>query len=244
MTDRRGWQTITLGTHNIGRAKMAEVAQVAAECDALALQEASDANRIVLRKHLERFDLRLLDHDAGVGAPATPLIYDPATLRFEAKVVRLLLPSRWVGVGAGPSRSKPKWFVGGRFLHRPTGRQIVYGSVHNLASQWNPIRRRYATELNQHLARLLEDRKAITAVGGDFNIKPSGPSTAPLRKAGFRCNQTAAAREIKTHGSWGPPDQVWWQPDERIRFGGHRAIRTGSDHDALLVELEIKERNR
>ncbi len=232
-------QQLTVGTLNVGKAPAGEVVKVARECDALALQEMSDGADIV--KALREDGFRIVSGPEGTGQPATPLAYDPATLELHAPIRELLLPRKFVGPGAGPAWSKPKWFVGARFVHKPTGRLVVYGSVHNLASQYLPLRRRYAMTFSTALVKVLNDRAAITLVGGDFNAQPTDATLAPLRDAGWTCNHMEGKKR-GTHGRRAI-DGVWWRRnDKRIRFDRHQVRATRSDHDAVIVTFDIKEK--
>lgn len=234
-----GWQALTVGTLNLGNARVSEVVKIARQCDVLCLQEAGD--RADVKQALRREGFTVLDGDGKAGQSSTPLAFDPATMRLVRPINILLLSRRWIGRGAGPSRNKPKHLVGGRLVHKPTGRRIVALSTHLPPTQGQPLRRRAAQQMSRKIATTLGKRKAIVLVGMDANAVPGKPGIRPLAAAGWTWTQ--AQQPLGTHGKRGI-DGIWWRKRDhsRLRFARAEAIRSHSDHRAVVAVFRVKER--
>ena len=66
-----------------------------------------------------------------------------------------------------------------------TGRVVIFGSAHNVATQGKPLRARAALRFTSTLVKLGVARKATIACGADWNAEQDDPSLRPLRKAGW-----------------------------------------------------------
>lgn len=234
-----GWQTLTVGTLNLGNARVSEVVKIARQCDVLAMQEAGDRDDV--KRALRKEGFVVLDGDGKAGQSSTPLAFDPATMRLVRPINILLLSRRWIGRGAGPSRNKPKHLVGGRLVHKPTGRRIVALSTHLPPTQGQPLRRRAAQQMSRKIATTLGKRKAIVLVGMDANAVPGKPGIRPLSPF---WTWTQAQQPLGTHGKRGI-DGIWWRKRDahRLRLLDVTTIRSRSDHDAAVATFQIKERS-
>ncbi len=234
---KRATATLTVGTWNVGNGTNQDGRELVRQVDALALQEASDQDRMIAALITE--GCRVIRPDQ-LGAPATPLVYNPAVLLLTRPLV---MPMLWggdleVGPGTGPDRSKPKWLIGGYFIHKPSRRRVAIASTHRVPGQRLGNRREVAASLHAlRVAKTFEGYTGVPVVGGDWNAEPDRHSLRQLRHEDWTCDQLAG-RRIPTHGGW-CPDHVWWRKDDRIRFRSHDTLSNGSDHDALVVQFAL-----
>lgn len=229
---------LRVGSWNIGNGSREDLLEVMGVCDALALQEASDRDdyMTLLREH--GYDVIRPELP---GAPATPLVYDPEQLEFKKLICELMLPSTFVGRGPGPEHSKPKYIVGARFKHIPTGRRVTIVSTHLVSGQDSPLRRSAADRHLINIRQLFWNRHGRIVVCGDFNREPEKVSLGP-----FWHNNHEVLGYIPTHGHRSI-DQVWMKHQgfsgmlhrTRMRFSQQRTFSNRSDHDALLVTFDI-----
>lgn len=237
---RGDWSAFRLGCWNIGPAK--RLPEAAEGLDALGLNEAADQyghGKMIDQARAAGY--RIIT-GSKPGQPATPLAWNPLTLR-RIKVKRYLLAERqYVGPGAGPDVMRTKWAIGGKFEHLATGRRFWIFAVHYVATQGKPRRRRVAIHMTNRL-RLLDKRlrRAVWAVG-DFNAKPSSPTVGGLRRAGWRINH-AAGRILRTHRRR-TIDYIAWVPRPWIQFLSHESHETGSDHNLVVADFAIKPKRR
>lgn len=226
---------INLVTFNVGDASYNDIKRVVDSGDVAALQECGDRAWVLDKLLAEGYGVIAPQI---LGAPSTPLIYDKTKLAFQREVIFQLLPKTKVGPGAGPSVSKPKYFVGGLFEVLGTGRLVIIGSAHNVATQGKPLRARAALRFTSALAKLGVARKATILCGSDWNAEQDDPSLAPLRKAGW-----ALTPKRPTHGR---RSIDFWATLKRKRgaaivtWRGVSVIDGGlSDHDALLLRAWV-----
>lgn len=237
LVDRlREWPSITLAAWNIGKAD--QLPRLFA--DAIALNEAGDqwdAGEIIAQAQAAGF--RIIT-GAKPGQSSTPLAWHPEALEL-VKVRRFLLAERqYVGPGKGPRMLKTKWLIGGLFRHRATGRLIWIFAVHYVATQGKRRRRRVAIHMSSRIRLFGARVRRPVMVLGDYNALPDSPTLRPLRKAGWRVNHRLG-RLLRTHGRRAI-DHVWWEPRHWLRFVRHFTVRTESDHDAIVVEFQLKPR--
>jgi Endonuclease/Exonuclease/phosphatase family len=235
------WRRLVVGCHNVGRSDVGSVADLLAHVDAAGLQEMGD--RADLRREL-MFSGLLFVPTSARAQDHNPLVYRPSALELIRPVRFLLSDRQYAGPGAGGGRDKilnARWFVGGVFRHRQSGRRVVIGSVHPPASQWNPIRRRIALESARRIVAQFRLRRCPVIVTGDWNTPPWGRSVAPFRDGDeWRCARSRGG----THGRR-IIDYVWWKaPARKMRLLAVRRARTGSDHMAVLVTFLLSRRER
>lgn len=223
--------TLAITTWNWGNGTREDLLEIARDCDAVCLQEASDRSR-PLGKIDERDRFEVIRPKV-LGAPATPVVFKPHRLELLEPFHRLLLPTRYIGPGAGPDHNKPKYVVGGKFRHIESGRIVRIGSTHIVPTQGNPMRRRAAVDHMKALHRYM-DRPIPSFVGADWNQLPNR-----VEMPGWTGDPLEAKVNFGTH-SHRQIDMVWWRRDKRVRFLNHREIENGSDHAAVRVEFQIR----
>ncbi len=232
---------LTLVTFNRGnRNTFAELRDVVARADAAALQEMGAAEQ---QNWLDRLGedpaFVVIRFPETTGAPSTPLVYKPAELRVLERIKVSLLPRQYVGPGAGPDYNKPKWFVGAKFEHRDSGRHVILGSIHNVASQHNDLRREAALKFNRNLMDGLDGRDVLTIVGGDWNAERDDASLAPVRARNWKFTPKRT-----THGESRAIDYFTW--DDRDGAPAIASLvdawtRSGnSDHKALYARWSLQ----
>jgi hypothetical protein len=226
---------LDLGTFNVGSANKDQIISSLIGSDATVLQEMSDQDAVV--KAIEEEGWGVIRPDLP-GAHATPLVYNRATLQLIRPVVFRLLNAQHVGPGAGPSRSKDKYFVGGLFAVKGTRRKVLIGGQHNLASQGLPLRKRLALQFTTALNSGLVKRVWAVFIGGDWNAQQGGPSLNPLHAAGWHFTD-----QHDTHGKRGIDFWIW---KDRKRAGSIVTYRKsvihsggGSDHEAYIARFWI-----
>lgn len=231
--------TLQLSTWNVGRGSLSNFVNILESTDALALQEAGDQTRLLrAARNLHR---RVLNGTGRPGQSSTPLIYNPSELRLRRPFVEATAARQYAGPGAGPSTLKPKWLIGGEFVHRDSGRVVTIVSTHYVASSYRPVRHRIARHQTAATVRAFARTKHLAFLMGDFNTTPTRSLLQPLFAHGWTTDQGVAARRIGTHGRRAV-DQVWWQRDGSVRLVRHWRVRTRSDHDALLTQFSLAER--
>lgn len=109
------------------------------------------------------------------------------------------------------------------------------GSAHLPASLWWPPRRRLALQNTNEMADWSRGRFHL-AIGADWNCKPKSRVLKPLREAGLASTQDF--KRMGTHGR-APIDAFMYKG---LVCLGSEAVEVSSDHDAVIVELERKER--
>lgn len=173
------------------------------------------------------------------GACAGPVVYKLSKLRLIRRLAFTVLKRRYIGPGAGPDHNMRKWFVGGLFKHRASGRTLIIGSIHNIPSQTkNDLRKRAARTFTRNLVKGLDGRNVLTIVGGDWNAKPDASSLAPVRRADWHFH----ARRATEHHR--PIDFFVWDDRDRRPHLPAKVVRVharaaGSDHKALFVTWRI-----
>ncbi len=228
---------LTVGTWNAGNGTDQDGREVAHLVDALCGQEFSDRGRLL---HLLRTDGYKDICPPSLGAPATPLVYDPRTLLFVRPLLVPMLQGKeldW-GPGTGPDHGKPKWLVGGYFIHLPSRRRVAVASAHKPAGHKPGNEREDAATLqSEREVDAFHGYTGIPIIGADNNAEPDMPCLDPLRHAGWKCDQLVG-RRIPTHGGW-CPDHIWWRDDDRISLARHRVIANDSDHRADIADFDI-----
>ena len=202
--------------------------------DALAGNEWADRHELLLLAKIRGY--RALVGDGDPGEASTPVFASPDT-RVRHEVSRLLLPRQSIGPGAGPDRNKPKSIVGGLLSEQGTVFGVV--STHLVASQQHERREEAADDQVRGLLDKLDHRHFPWFVLGDFNTTPDDPNGVlrPLYARGWT-NTHRQGGVLATHGHRAI-DYVWWRRDPRVRFVGHEAVRTHSDHRALVATFEV-----
>ncbi|MFT3873456.1 MAG: endonuclease/exonuclease/phosphatase family protein [Nocardioides sp.] len=236
--------TINAGTWNIGKGSFQDLALMATRCDLLGLQEASDqAGKLDRLAHDPqagpRFGVWRPHHEGGQAA--TPVIWDRHTMELVRPFARLLYDGGPIGKGTGPDHGKPKWLVGGIFLHRRTHTRVAFGNLHCYAGQKDDNKRQEVSAgmVERAGAHLAKRKVAVRVLVGDFNALPNTPTTGWLRAHNWSCDQLH--HRIGTHRDWSP-DHVWWKG--RARFFDHYVRHTESDHHGLVTTLELHPKGR
>lgn len=232
---------LKVATWNVGMGSLADAREVMRDVSAMALQEAGDQARLV--NALAEDGHVVIRPKEFLGQPATPLIYKPTELRYIRPLQQLMVAGGDIGPGTGPDTVKPKYLIGGYFIHLASRRRVALASTHRFAGQ-RVGNERYerATVHARRVVDALADYTGVPVVMGDWNSVPDSDTLAPLRRAGWTCDQLEGKR-LPTHGGW-VPDHVWWRKDERIAFDSHHTIKNGSDHNALIVSFDLKEKRR
>lgn len=226
---------LAVGTWNAGRGQEPDLLRLLGEVDLLAGQEWGDRHDLSDEARGEGWDVLT---GAGLrGLSSTPLLVAP-----HAHVVReLALPMverRYIGPGAGPDHNKAKGAMGARV--RLNGITVGAVSTHLVASSYRPLRRRAAADHIEALLDQFDHRRRIPwFIEGDFNTIPDNDLLRPLYRAGWT-NTHREGHALPTHGKR-PIDFIWWRESPRVKFLGHEAIPTKSDHRALVARFEIKE---
>jgi hypothetical protein len=238
---RRGtWLPVWFATWNFGPGTLADLLGLMATFTILAIQEAGDRGKVIAGAL----------HDAGwkditgpePGQSSTPLLYDPAAHQL-LRVFRILIAhAQDVGPGAGPSRMKQKWLIGGLFRDLATGRLFLAFSVHYVATQGKPKRHQVALATSRRIAVAVARFTLAVFILGDFNTTPTSPVARILRRAGLAFTQLAD-KMLGTHGRRAI-DQITWTPRPWIDFVKQWVIVTHSDHKALGGEFLFKVRRR
>ena len=223
-------------TWNLGNARLGDVR---VKAHAWTMQEASDKDEF-LKDMCDEFDLKMI-RGRKSGQPATPMLYDPKRLHLEEKIEHMLAHAQTLDPGTGPEHMKTKWLQGGYFTDIETGRKIAICSLHCPPGQTdNNVRDRVATAMAQNAVGYMRQYRGIRVIGADWNAEMDTDSLAPMRRAGYHCDQLVGKR-MPTHDGW-CPDGIWWYNDDRVRFMGHTTNPTHSDHDQDVVDLNILKR--
>lgn len=156
---------------------------------------------------------------------------------------RLTRTDRVVGIGAGPSRTT-KWLHVATFTYG--GDRYAAIDMHQLASQYRPLRKAVARRMSTKAAKIVRDYQARgfhVILGGDLNNTPGAwtlqPLYGPLRSGQRRRGP------IPTHGKHLPRrgraiDDLLWTRD--LRCVHFEALATPSDHQ--LVSASFVPRGR
>lgn len=227
---------LRLATWNIGGGGISAGLSIMGQVDAMALQEASDQNDMM--EAFRNNGYGVIRPAGSVGQPATPLVYDKSALTLIDTIVVPLYPGGNIGPGTGPDDGKPKWLIGGRFTHKASGKKVALTSMHCYAGQEGEnLRRRVSREMVTKARDRFDTYDGLPFIMGDFNAVPGESTLEPLREHGWTCDHIAGS-QISTHGGW-TPDHVWWKRDPGAKFVSHRTIPNGSDHDALIVVMNL-----
>jgi hypothetical protein len=218
---------ITVSTFNAGPARVRQIIRAIRDSGATALQEMSDQAKVLAA--LPAYGIGVVTSKL-VGTAATPFAYDKSQFRLIRKVIFKVLEPQNIGPGAGPSRNKPKYFVGGLFEVLGTGgEKVIMGSAHDVPTQGAKLRRRAALKLISALNKGLIGRKRRVICGADWNAAQDAPSMVLLHKQGWNFTP-----ERPTHGQR-PIDYFIWKDSER-RPGDLELVTVdvmgdeGSDH--------------
>lgn len=165
--------------------------------DILACQEASDQKWI--RLVCEEYGYQLLEGEpTGPGQAATPT--------FAGHRVDVRKPGRWkqligaepIGPGAGPDRSKPKWWL--RTWLAVDGIPFAASSWHATASQQNKPRFRAALREARAWVTIAANLRRPVFTLGDTNSDYQQPLTRWILRHGMTSNHEQLA-EVATEGS-------------------------------------------
>jgi hypothetical protein len=230
---------ITVGTMNVTpRASEADLRRFMNACDFGVLQE---TGKVMSRVNdaADATGRRLIVTD-NAGAKSTPAFWNPKVGRL---IKEIWLPA--IEGGSGPDIHKDKGWQGGRFELTETDpdRYIdILGGHLPFNQDDSAAQRREADKMAKVLRDYGARREFVATVGlADWNEEAK--HVPYLAEAGWRCNQIAL-NEIATHGAHWAPDQGWIRSTDRTRlaFVSHRDIKTGSDHDALVITLRVTPR--
>jgi endonuclease/exonuclease/phosphatase family metal-dependent hydrolase len=227
---------ITLTTWNAGNGSNADFKQLLRQGIILAGQEWGD-QRDMTNVALDQ-DWKILDGSGKAGQSSTPLFYQPHSKNGAKLLHRYaysMIRSQNVGPGAGPSRLKAKWAIGGRFNLQ--GHHFNAVSTHLVASQEYPLRHKVAVRHVDHLLDAFNQRSLPTFIMGDFNAVPDSDTLDALYRHGWT-NSHIAGGDLNTHGSRSI-DYVWWKKSAPIRFVEHHTLKNGSDHNALVATFKL-----
>ena len=192
---------VKAGSWNMGNGTMADLGELMVLLGPrafLCLQEAGGQLDRILGE-AARHDYRLLSRTDEVGAASTIVLVGPG-LTAHAAVTHRLLPSQFVGRGAGPDHNKPKVANGGRV----SCDGVVFGvfSAHQLASLQNPLRFRHGKVWATALGKATFGKRVPWVVGADWNTdlgKEGAGLTRWLLAHGWTTDQQQLEVE-DTHG--------------------------------------------
>lgn len=227
---------VTVATWNAGKGREADLLNLLGVADLIALAGQEWGDRGDLTDEARGEGCTVLTGDRGLSS--TPVIVPPH-VHVGREVEHVIVPRRYVGPGAGPSRSKAKGVVGARLRVTP-GTAVGVASTHLVASSYRPLRRRAAADHIAGLVGLFDRRRIIPwLLCGDFNTAPDSRLLRPLYAAGWT-NTHREGGVLPTHGRRAI-DYVWWRRSPRVEFLGHETLSTHSDHQALVAHFKIKE---
>lgn len=230
---------LTVGTWNVGKGTLKNAQKILDECDVLGFQEASDQDALFSGLRKSHFVVRF---DQLPGQAALGLAYDPSKLTAVTRWAVVCSPGQDVGLGTGPDHMKTKWLIGANFLHTESRRRVSVSTTHLVAGQGHHEREDVARRHVAHVRARFEHYTGNPIVLADWNALPRDPILDQLRFHGWQTDQVVGGR-LPTHGTWSP-DHVWWRESDRVSFKDHHTIATKSDHDALVVTLKLKHRDR
>ena len=231
---------ITVATWNAGPGRVDDLRGLLDIPDLIALagqewgDRSHDLSAAAKRLDWHEIDGKIDGQPHHKGLSSTPVFAAPhAEVRHE--MAKLLLPRRFIGIGAGPDHNKDKGIVGGR-IH--DGVTVGVLSTHIVASVFHPLRRKAAADEIRGYGEHLNHRQIPWFLCGDFNMKPTSRLLRPLYAAGWT-NTHREGGTLATHGRRAI-DFIWWRKDPRVRFLGHRTVATHSDHRALVARFEVR----
>lgn len=231
---------VTVATWNAGRGREADLLNLLGISDLIGLTGQEWGDREDLTDEARGEGCTVLTGGGVPGLASTPLLVPPR-VHIGRELAQVIVPSRHVGPGAGPSRSKAKGAVGARLRVTP-GTAVGVASTHLVASSYLPLRRRAAADHIAGLVALFDQRQIPWLVCGDFNTTPDSRLLRPLYEAGWT-NTHREGGVRATHGRRAI-DYVWWKRSPRVEFLGHETLSTHSDHQALIAHFKIKETHR
>lgn len=183
--------------HDDARDRVARKASQGQPLVVVCLQEAGgDTQSDRIHRVAHGFGYEVLDGDGRLGQSSTPILTSPA-LRVKAKLAQSLLAATNIGPGAGPSRNKPKWWLGGRLAAR--GVRFNAASIHVVPTQGLARRLWAALQQGQKVLRIVRNRRIPTVTAGDLNATPAARLWGFLRRAGFTSNHHELGT-VPTHG--------------------------------------------
>lgn len=198
---RGKWEALYLISCNMGgrfsRADMEHLFKFAGRLSSPAIfcmQEGGDQKW--LADMAPEFKYRYLGGHGRAGQASTPMLI-PHRIKIRRKRWIETLGHVFVGKGAGPDYSKPKWFVQDRFI---VGR-VKFGcsSFHATASQ--QYKRRFLVSIRESrpvVKALMASRQPYFVVG-DTNSDDDQPLSRWFRRHGMTTNHRQLG-EIPTHG--------------------------------------------
>ena len=195
----------------------------------ICLQEASD-RKALLEKWTDQHGWKLFLGDGTAGAAAVPIMVDPA-LRVRRFHTRLAVPSRFVGAGAGPSRSKTKVVNVARIDGgwRVLNTHMVASATRN-GRQFDRRREHFKDHLDVVVDMIRGTPDATQVCVGDFNATPDFRMLAPLANV--------ATQVVKGGGTKGRRMiDLAWVVQGRI-VNNARILDMPSDHKAVVVTVE------
>jgi endonuclease/exonuclease/phosphatase family metal-dependent hydrolase len=167
------------------------------EPDVVALQEGGDQKWV--EAYARRRGYRLIPDTGRAGQASTPLLVSE-DVRIAASTWVKLLGAVWIGKGAGPDRSKPKWYDRNRLIL--AGVRFGASSIHLTVSQ------QFRERLRAALVEVSIIDETFDGVGrpmlaiGDSN----SASGQPLRKAMIRKGWTTNAEQLGVLDTMGNRD--------------------------------------
>lgn len=192
------WVDLTLITANMGgrfdALDLEKLFRHAGPDSVIGLQEGGD--RPWVKRVAEAAGYTYIGGTGDVGQKSTPTLVGPGV---DVRLVRWqrLLGRLFVGSGAGPDFSKPKWWTRPRL--RLKGVPFGASSWHLLASQQKPLRMRLAKVQAGPVLRALRKIRRPFFLLGDINSDHDQPLARWLADSGLLTNHDVLG-EIATRG--------------------------------------------
>ena len=232
------WPQLVVAVVNAGPAKDAGLARVGEiGADLILGQEFGDrrtARAALLRRRYG------VNDGSEPGRSSTPTFYRTASMALVSRRWVRLLGAVLAGVGAGPSRLKPKGLNLTVLRHRTSRRMVEASAYHAPASQQFGRRLALARVATQGILRAFGARR-VRIVGGDWNARGKW-----LDRLMWAAGWTSSDREggvLRTHNAQNY-DRVYWRRSRNVRFVSHHTIDVGSDHLVKVVTLAIRPRGQ
>lgn len=233
---------------------VAEIKEAMNKVDILLIQEAGAAKNLLARivrtfraedddlllsllRHVENDTVSLYAGSGLIGQASDPILYR-SSLDVRGTKSYPLTGRLYQGKkGAGAREwTKPKFM--NTLQIRFKGRKITAGNIHATPSQYLPLRFAIASKQFNASAAALAAMTGLRLIGGDMNAVPGKRQLDVYLKAGLLSAQ-AELGPVGTHGSRAIDDVYYLDSPSRWRLVDLEVIDTVSDHDLVVVSLEV-----